>query len=1033
MRNTPSAFILLLGFSLLVPPPCWSQEDQSVQWSSSDPLWETASLYWNHQKYSAAQASYTKWIEENRGNQGTNMALARFRETACAIQLQHANTDHLIQTFLTDFPEHPLVREAQWMYANYLYRKRDWKDAVTAYGELNTLRMSEGQKLERQFKLGHSHFELEAYDEARLDLYAVIQAGENAGQFADPAQYYFSHISYLKGQPTVALEGFRALESKKEFSNVVPVYIAQLLHETDQFEELITYAPKVFHPDADINEVQRASVARLVGDALYRLQRFEEALPYLEDAYFFSRGHDRTRDFSYQMGFTYYKAREYRKAINCFSLVVREEDELGQLALYQLADCYLSLNEKDKARTTFKKASTFDYDTEIQEDALFSYAKLAYELTYNPFDDAITAIERYLREYPNSKRRDEAYGFLLEVYMSSKNYDRALQALKLIENKSPDVKSAYQLVSYNRGVELFRSGSYLEAMPYFQEVRTYPVDPVLTAESHFWQGELHYLLKEFTEATAHYASFESSPGAYQSAHYANGIYARGYALFKRKKYVDALSAFRSYLKTQESRVSAKTQDAKLRAGDCYYANKDFEAAARYYSEVINESELSEDYAQFQRAACLGSLNRKLDQIEALRELIKEVPQSSYIPEAMYALGRSLIETNDLIEAQTTLSELRQQFPNSPKNKYALVDLCLISVKLGQDDQALSHWDEVRTSYGQDPIAGDAFNVIEPLLIDRGLLDNIPSGVGLNGDEIEERLFSAARDFALQRNCEKALLRLNEYIRTYETGRFLTEAHFFAGNCAYDMNQPQEARRSFELVLQAPVGDFTEAAALGAATIAWNEGDIGVAKNHYRILEAVSIMQENQLEARIGLMRCHYLLDEKQEAMVYANQVINDEKTPDDIKRTAHYWRGKLNYEASMLDQARPDLELLAEFGGARGAECGFILCDITFQSGDYEATETQIFQFIDRFAAYDQWKFKSFLMLVDCYIQAEDWFQARTTAQSILEFVESTEIREVAEEQLLKIDQLELAAIESASSNAQDSIPGQNADTIEQD
>ena len=43
------------------------------------------------------------------------------------------------------------------------------------------------------------------------------------------------------------------------------------------------------------------------------------------------------------------------------------------------------------------------------EDALFSYAKLAFELSYNPLDDAITAFQRYLDKYPNSIRRDEAY------------------------------------------------------------------------------------------------------------------------------------------------------------------------------------------------------------------------------------------------------------------------------------------------------------------------------------------------------------------------------------------------------------------------------------------------------------------------------------------------------------------------------------------------------------------------------------------------------------------------------------------------
>ena len=309
-----------------------------------------------------------------------------------------------------------------------------------------------------------------------------------------------------------------------------------------------------------------------MGDAYYRQQRFKASLPYLEEAYIFSRGRDRTREFAYQMGYVYYKEKAYRKALNCFTLSVREEDSMAQNGMYHMADCYLSLGEKDKARTTFKKASQLDFDRDIQEDALFSYAKLAYELTYNPFDDAIGAVERYLRDFPESKRKEEAYGFLLEVYMSSKNYDRALEALELIQEKTLPVQQAFQLVAYNRGVELFRTGNYQEALQYFDAVRTYPVDPLLTAESYFWQGELNYLLKKYTDATGRYAAFESSPGAYQSSHYADGIYARGYALFKRKLYVDALSAFRSYLKAApEAHATNRCQD--FVTADCFFRRR----------------------------------------------------------------------------------------------------------------------------------------------------------------------------------------------------------------------------------------------------------------------------------------------------------------------------------------------------------------------------------------------------------------------------------------------------------------------------
>ena len=456
--------------ALLLPATLFLSCTVFAQTAEGD--WDRATRYWNHQKYNAAQHHYDAWLAANPDAANSEVALARYRSTACAIQLQHQDASTRVQAFETAFPEHPLVRQARWDFANYLYRKRDWNDAAAAFDSLNTLRMTAEQKLEMQFKRGHALFEMERYDDARLDLFAVMEAGEAAGAFEKPARYYFSHISYLKGQPQVALEGFESLKDDPKLKRVVPIYVAQLLHETEQYDRLIDYAPVVFADGIELSKAQRADISRLVGDALYRRQNFNDALPYLEEAYHATRGMGRTRDFAYQMGYTYFQAQEHLKALTCFALVVREADEMAQLAHYHTAACYLALEEKEKAKLGFKKAAELDHDAGIQEDALFSYAKLAYELTFNPFDDAVVAIERYLKEYPNSRRKDEAYGFLLEVYMSSKDYDRALDALDQIETKTPDVKKgvpARRLQPGRRAVpcsELHRVPGLLRSRPH---------------------------------------------------------------------------------------------------------------------------------------------------------------------------------------------------------------------------------------------------------------------------------------------------------------------------------------------------------------------------------------------------------------------------------------------------------------------------------------------------------------------------------------------------------------------------------------
>ena len=1018
-------------FSLILLPTCHLLSCTTLLFAqTADADWNRATRYWNHQKYNAAQHLYDTWLAQNPNSSSSDLALARYRSTACAIELQHQDAVKRVRAFESAFPEHPLVRQARWDFANYLYRKREWKDAAMAFDSLNALRMGPAQKIEMQFKRGHALFELEQYEDARLDLFSVMEAGEDAGAFENPARYYFSHISYLKGQSQVALEGFESLKNDPKLRRVIPIYVAQLLHETQQYERLIDYAPEVFTPDVDLNVSQHTDISRLVGDALYREQRFNEALPHLEKAYHAARGEGRTRDFAYQMGYTYYQADEYLKALTCFALVVRESDEIAQLAHYHTAACYLNLGKKEKAKLAFKKAAESDYDGGIQEDALFSYAKLAYELTWNPFDDAVIAIERYLTKYPKSHRKDEAYGFLLEVYTSSRDYDRALAALDQIEIKTPDVKKAYQLVAFNRGVELFRAASYAECNAFFDAARTYPIDATIAAESYFWQGEAHYLQGNYPSATSAYATFESAPGAFQSKHYADGMYARGYALFQRKLYLDASSAFRSYLKTTAKSTFPKRTDAKLRVADCYYANKEFEPAARYYGEVIAESQKAEAYARFQRAECFSSLNQPEAQIAELNALVASGIQSTYLPEALYALGRAEIETNDIESAKAHLLELRSTYPESLKSKNALVDLCLIAMKQNQPTEVLVLWDEIRARYGSDAIASDAYNVVEPVLIDLGLLNDLPAGVGLNTDEIEARLFNAARDAALERDCEKAIRRLTEYIENYVSGTFHTEAHFFLANCAYDIGDLNKARTAFETVLQAPINDYTEPAALGAATIAWNAQDLVGAKQHYATLEAACVLQENVLEARIGLMRCHYLLGETEQALAYANVVIEDNQTPEDIAATARYWRGKINFVAKAYEQASLDLEKVAALGGERGAESQFLLCRMSYESGDYPATEQALFEFIEAYANYDAWKHKAFLLLVDTYVGRSDWFQARATVESILEYVKIEEIRSKASQKLAIIDELELAELNPPISNdsiiTNSSIPQQN-------
>jgi len=56
------------------------------------------------------------------------------------------------------------------------------------------------------------------------------------------------------------------------------------------------------------------------------------------------------------------------------------------------------LNNKQNARSAYFAASKPDFDKQLQEDALYEYAKLSYELDFNT--QALSATRLYLKNYP---------------------------------------------------------------------------------------------------------------------------------------------------------------------------------------------------------------------------------------------------------------------------------------------------------------------------------------------------------------------------------------------------------------------------------------------------------------------------------------------------------------------------------------------------------------------------------------------------------------------------------------------------------
>ena len=164
-----------------------------------------------------------------------------------------------------------------------------------------------------------------------------------------------------------------------------------------------------------------------------------------------------------------------------------------------------------------------DYDQRIQEDALFNYAKLTFELSYNPFNEAIRGFNTYLAYYPTSDRVDEVYNYLVMAYLQTKNFSMALESLEKIKYKDEKIEAAYQKVAFYRGLELYNNLRFIEAVDIFDKSLKYEkYDSGIRARTYYWLGEAAYRSGDMEMANMYFNEFMQDPVSRNLKEYCEG-------------------------------------------------------------------------------------------------------------------------------------------------------------------------------------------------------------------------------------------------------------------------------------------------------------------------------------------------------------------------------------------------------------------------------------------------------------------------------------------------------------------------------
>lgn len=979
---------------------------QTAIYAEPDASFREALDLFNKEKYGAARQLFLQIKSHTAGTNHDLYASSKLYAAVCAAELFNPDAESMLVAFIQEHPVHSGQKLAKFHMGNLKYRQRNYQEAAYWFAGLKTRDVDKDRQDEFLFKKAYSHFMIDEHQTARQ---LFNQVTNQQSPYFSPASYYNGHIAYLYEEYDVALQHFASLTDDPHFGPVVPYYIVYIYFQEKRFDELLEYAPELLD---EATPRRGPEISRLIGEAYIEKSMYEEAIPYL-NSYMNSRGSRASNEDHYQIGFAYFITGDFENAIRHLERVTSDDSALAQNAYFHLGYSYIQTDQKRFARNAFIQAHQLSYIDDIARESLFYYALLSFELSYDPNNEAILSFQKYIEKYPDSPRREEAYGYLVDLYLTTRNYKDALESLENTDINTPKLREAYQRVTYLRGVELFNNGNFLSAISHFDKSQKYPDNQTLVSLGLFWTGEAYYRLGQYDNARTAHERFLRTPRASSLDLFYQAHYTIGYTYFRQESYAQAIPPFRRFVNAsgQNRRM---VNDAILRIADSYFINKDYQNAMDFYSRATRMDVIDTDYAVFQKGLVQGILGNFEEKIAIMRNLINNYQQSSFIDDAKYETANTWLILNNSAQAKSYFSQVIEQHPNSNYVQSAMLKTGLIHYNNNEDELALESFMEVINKFPATPQAQEALAAMQIIYVGLDRVDEylkLTEELGIADITTAQQdtlTYRAAENRYMQGDCPNAIQSFSNYLERFPNGIFSINARFYRAECYFRADELQRAYDDYKVVVDGSRSQFLENALLRASGIQFQFRHLEAALTYFKQLEEVASLRNNLLMARKGIMRSYHEMQQHQEALTAAENLLKMDRIQSETEQEAHLVRGLSAMAINNTDKARESLTKVINITeNIRAAEAMYNLALISFKQGDYETTEKQIFDYINKIAAYDYWLAKIFLLLADVYFETDNTFQAKHTLQSIIDNYEGDDIRKQAVNRLEFINEME--------------------------
>lgn len=971
MKKTIILLCLALNSSLL-------SAQKTVTYTTEDKLYYDGCEMYDLQNYGLAFRYFGDYLQQyDSKDRNICYAEAEFFRACCAFELGQPDAGLMLDQFLNDSPCSIHAGKARLLRGiTYFNRNKYAEAADSCFSKVNPRTLNTTDKDRYHYHYGYCQLQLQEYDKALANF---KQVSDKTPTYKQSAMYYTAYIDYMQQRYDEALPVFLSLQTSEKYATTVPYYIAQIYYSKGMYDKVLEYGLNLVEKNPG-NE-NNAEIYRLIGESYYQKKDYDNTIKYL--SVYEQRIARIYRNDAYMLGVAYYKKNNYADATTRLQKVtVINNDELAQNAYLHLGSCYLKQNDKNKARLAFESASKLDFDKNVKEEASYNFALVVYDQSYSPFNESVTAFESFLTQFPNSKYNEQVYNYLVNVYMTTKNYQAAYESIQRINSPSPGIKAARQRVLYCLGIQEYGISNTQEAINWFtKSLEDRQSNSELEALALFWRGETYYRLNRLNEASADFSAFVNCVGARKTDVFNIGHYNLGYTYFSQKDYNKSLSWFRKYVNLEDKNKTL-IADAYNRIGDCYYIARDFTNATKSYDKVHSLKGPASDYAYFQQGYIQGLQKDYKGKIATLQKLVNEYKSSEYIPDATYEIGSAYMMMGENQKAVDKYNEVSRSYFHSPLARKSRLHAGMLYDDMGQRDNAISAFKNVVDLYPNSDEAKTALESLKTIYVEKNdvaayaeYVNSLGGLASFSASEEDSLTYVAAENLYTKEKYAEAASAFEKFISKFPDSPNKVSAHFLLGSSYYRTDNKGKAKTEYAFVAQ-QTGTWQAVSALGRlGDLQYEQKEYADAIKSYKQLLPITQKADQKLKAQQRIMESYNELGETDSTIAAANTLISGSGIDVNITRQAYYLRAKAYEKTERLPEAQADYRKLSENCMDRyGAEAEYRVAQYLFHEGKADDAEKEIFAFIEKNTPHQYWLAKSFILLADIYIsQGKDY------------------------------------------------------------